>query len=89
MKAKRYLVSGIVQGVGYRYFALTSAIKLGLRGYVTNLYDGRVEAYAIGDEKTLELFKIYLEKGPRSARVTEVIVSDDTIDEKYSTFVVE
>ena len=46
--ARRYFVSGMVQGVGYRYFARQLAQRLGIAGYVKNLRDGRVEVYVIG-----------------------------------------
>src|SRR2546422_7507960 len=52
--AKKYVVSGRVQGVGYRFFAERVAQELGMGGYVKNLWDGRVEVYAIGDEALLE-----------------------------------
>lgn len=44
--ARRFLISGIVQGVGYRYFALRAAKRHGIVGYVRNLHDGRVEVVA-------------------------------------------
>ena len=47
-QAKRFFVSGRVQGVGYRYFAADAAEKIGVTGYAKNLADGRVEVYAIG-----------------------------------------
>jgi acylphosphatase len=45
LSAKRFYVSGYVQGVGYRFFARRAAGKLGVRGFVKNLRDGRVEVY--------------------------------------------
>ena len=50
--ARRYFISGIVQGVGFRYFAQDEAERLHLSGYVRNLRDGRVEVYAIGSPET-------------------------------------
>ncbi len=47
--AKKFLITGRVQGVGYRYFAERWASQLGICGYVKNLWDGNVEVYAIGD----------------------------------------
>jgi hypothetical protein len=47
-QAKRFFVSGMVQGVGFRFFAERTAASLGVGGYVKNLFDGRVEVYAIG-----------------------------------------
>ena len=49
--AVRVLVAGRVQGVGFRYYTVRVAAKLGLAGYVRNLRDGRVEAYAEGEKK--------------------------------------
>jgi acylphosphatase len=55
--ARRYFVSGMVQGVGYRFFVQRVAGRLGLQGYVKNLTDGRVEAYAIGAPASLAEFR--------------------------------
>jgi acylphosphatase len=52
--AKRYVISGRVQGVGFRFFAEHAARRLGICGYVKNRWDGKVEVYAIGDETSLE-----------------------------------
>src|SRR6516225_11384185 len=68
--AKRYVISGRVQGVGFRYFAERWAIQLGISGYVKNCWGGNVEVYAIADTISLEEFKSHLAEGPRSARVT-------------------
>lgn len=87
--AKRYTVSGRVQGVGYRFFAERWANELGLCGYVKNLWDGNVEVYAIGEEITLEEFKRQLAEGPRSARVKSVEESDEPVDKRYTRFVIE
>ena len=61
--AKKFLVSGRVQGVGFRWFVEDWANRLRLRGYVRNLHDGRVEAYAVGDPDALEIFKGRLQEG--------------------------
>ncbi len=67
--AKRWLVRGRVQGVGYRYFAQHAASALGLTGYARNLDDGRVEVYAVGPEDKLSEFAGMLYRGPRWADV--------------------
>ena len=54
MIARRYVVKGRVQGVGFRYFAHRAAKGLGLRGWVKNLPNGTVEAYAEGDEDAVK-----------------------------------
>jgi len=71
-QARRYFVSGIVQGVGYRLFAQREAQKLGLGGYARNLYDGRVEVLALGSPAQLEALKSALERGPRFSSVSGV-----------------
>jgi acylphosphatase len=70
--AKRYYVSGIVQGVGYRYFAQRVAERLEIAGYTKNLRDGRVEVYAIGSETSHAALRAELERGPRGASVERV-----------------
>jgi acylphosphatase len=71
-KAKRFYVSGIVQGVGYRYFVERAARYLKLAGYVRNLRDGRVEAYAIGPLAALDSLRQSLAGGPEGSSVTGV-----------------
>jgi acylphosphatase len=83
-QAKRYLVSGMVQGVGFRYFAQHAAEKLQLRGYVRNLRDGRVEAYAIGTLEQLASFRAALEHGPRFSSVAEVHEEAARLDPQYA-----
>ena len=87
--AKKFVISGRVQGVGYRYFADRWASQLGICGYVKNLWDGNVEVYAIGDAAALEELKRQLEEGPRSARVSGVMESDATVDKRFNRFVIE
>jgi acylphosphatase len=83
-QAKRFFVSGFVQGVGYRYFAQDAAERLHLPGYVRNLRDSRVEAYAIGTPGKLAEFRAALERGPWSARVTEVTEETAEIDPQFA-----
>ena len=71
-RARLYYVEGRVQGVGFRYFVEREAQRLGLRGYVRNLYDGRVEVYAIGEEAQLLPLRRRLEQGPPAGRVQSV-----------------
>ena len=87
--AIRYLISGMVQGVGFRFFAEKVASELKLRGYVKNLSDGRVEVYAVGDERRLERLKVELAKGPRGARVTQIEQSEQAVNSRYKTFLIE
>jgi acylphosphatase len=71
-QARRYVVRGRVQGVGYRYFAQKSASGLGLSGYTRNLDDGTVEVYAVGTQDQLSELAGLLRMGPRFAEVRGV-----------------
>ncbi len=70
--ARRWIVRGRVQGVGYRYFAQRAAEDLGLTGYVRNLDDGSVEVYAVGPEDKLARLAGMLFRGPRWSDVRGV-----------------
>jgi acylphosphatase len=83
-QAKLFFVSGMVQGVGYRYFAQRVAGQLGINGYAKNLSDGRVEVYAVGQAEALESFRKSLERGPRFAEVSGVEADDRPIDPRYT-----
>jgi len=87
--AKKYMISGRVQAVGYRFFAERVANQLGICGYVKNLWDDTVEVYAIGDEASLEELKRQLAEGPRSARVTGIEESEAAVKSRYNRFVIE
>ena len=70
--ARRWIVRGRVQGVGFRYFAQRAAAGLGLTGYARNLDDGRVEVYAAGPQEKLSQLGGLLYRGPRWADVRGV-----------------
>jgi acylphosphatase len=72
MSARRFLISGRVQGVGYRYFAERSAHETGVTGWARNLADGRVEVYANGTTAELDDFEARLRIGPRFSDVRSV-----------------
>lgn len=82
-QAKRFFVSGSVQGVGFRYFTQRAAEKLGVGGYVRNLRDGRVEVYAVGSEAQLANLKGVLENGPNFSSVQEIREEAASLDAKY------
>lgn len=75
--ARRWLISGTVQGVGFRYFVQNKATALGLSGWARNLEDGRVEVYAVGHEGALNDLSGFLHTGPRMAEVRRVEQQDD------------
>jgi acylphosphatase len=81
--AKRFYVSGVVQGVGFRFFAQRVATRIGLGGYTKNLRDGRVEVYAIGSEREIAEFRRELVRGPEAASVSGVSDVDAKVDPKY------
>ena len=83
-QAKRYWVSGDVQGVGFRFFAERTAEQLGVAGYVKNLFDGRVEVYAIGNTAQLGALRVELQRGPQFASVTEVTEAEAELLPEFS-----
>ena len=87
-RGKRYIVRGRVQGVGYRYFVQATAERLGVSGFVRNLPNGDVEVHAEADRDILALFKQELERGPRMARVAEVVETDMPASGVFSSFVI-
>ena len=72
--ARRFLVSGHVHGVGFRFFAQDAARREGLSGHVTNHADGTVEAVAEGEAEALDRFERALRRGPSRSRVAGVRV---------------
>jgi acylphosphatase len=74
--ARRFLIRGRVQGVGFRFFAESVAEREGLHGWVRNLPGGQVEAWAEGDAEAVERFERAIRHGPPAARVDDVEVED-------------
>lgn len=72
--AKRFFVSGRVQGVGFRFYVQDHAAAEGVHGYVRNLPDGRVEALIEGDEQAVLRVERALRRGPSQAQVDSVVV---------------
>ena len=86
--ARRFLVSGRVQGVGFRYFAQDAARREGLHGYVTNQDDGTVEVKAEGDADALERFERKLRQGPSRSRVEHVTIDEVSPDQGNTGFLI-
>ncbi len=87
--ARKYFISGLVQGVGFRFFTQRSAARHQVLGYVKNLEDGRVEAYAEGQENAVKDFYEDLLTGPTYSKVEEI---EEIVFEpkgSYSTFLIE
>ena len=76
VEARRFLVRGRVQGVGFRWFVERDAHILGIAGWVRNNHDGSVEVLAQGTRDQLSGLHSRLREGPRAARVDAVEVSD-------------
>ena len=86
MKRIHALVSGRVQGVFFRWETNDFAQNLGLKGWVRNLRDGRVEVVAEGEEEKLKELINFLHKGPKYARVTKVEVNWEKIKNEFKDF---
>jgi len=86
MKAAQIFLSGNVQGVLFRAYAKVNAQKLGLRGYVRNLNDGRVEVWVEGgdDDKLFEMLR-RLKRGPDGSKVTHTDITWHR-PKRYSSF---
>ena len=82
--ARRFILSGRVQGVGFRYFAAGAAAREGLHGWVSNRPDGRVEIAAEGDQESVDRFEHYIKHGPPGARVERIEV-DHTVPDGRDT----
>ncbi len=89
MIARRLLISGIVQGVGFRFFAQRSAARHQVTGFIKNLDDGSVEALIQGTEKTVLAMRDDLAAGPRDSRIDQIqeLVVEPT--KEYSSFRIE
>jgi acylphosphatase len=72
--ARRFLVGGRVQGVGFRVFAQAAAMREGVHGFVRNLDDGRVEVSVEGDQESVDRVELALRRGPAGARVESFTV---------------
>jgi acylphosphatase len=83
--ARHFFVSGRVQGVGFRYFTRRTARTLGVFGWVRNLPDGGVEAWAEGSSAALDAFQRALETGPPGSQVAQVRGAHAT-PAQYETF---
>ena len=86
--ARRFIVSGRVQGVGFRYFAQDAARREGLHGYVANQDDGTVEVKAEGDADALERFERALRRGPSRSRVEHVTIDEIAPDQGNTGFLI-
>jgi acylphosphatase len=85
-KRVHILVTGIVQGVSFRYYTLQEAMRCGVVGWVRNLPDGRVEAVIEGDEPAVDRMLAWCRDGPRSARVDQLEILPETPTGEFQGF---
>ncbi len=88
-KTRRYVVTGRVQGVGFRWFVEREARILGINGWVRNRADGSVEVLASGTHEQLSALHKKLREGPRASRVDNVDVTDMPDVQDLNTFRIE
>jgi len=84
--ARRLVISGRVQGVGFRYFAQEAAVREGVTGWVRNLPDGRVQAHLEGESDSVTRMERAIRQGPRGARVDHVEVDTEEPSGVYRGF---
>jgi acylphosphatase len=89
VEARRFVVRGRVQGVGFRWFAEREAHILGIAGWVRNNSDGSVEVHAQGARDQLAGLRSRLREGPRAARVDAVEESEARLISGLSSFRIE
>jgi acylphosphatase len=83
-ETRRYVVTGRVQGVGFRWFVEREAAELGIAGWVRNREDGSVEVMATGTPEQQRRLRSRLQQGPRAARVDQVQESSAPLLEAQS-----
>lgn len=86
MSQAHILISGFVQGVGFRYFIRRNAVELGLKGWVRNTPDNRVEAVFQGSKEDIENMIQLCKNGPFLAEVKNVEVEWEEIDQRFESF---
>ncbi|MBU5687935.1 MAG: acylphosphatase [Candidatus Aenigmarchaeota archaeon] len=86
MKRVHAYVSGRVQGVNFRWNTKIVADKLGIKGWVKNLKDGRVEIIAEGEDENIKTFLKYIRKGPILAKVDKVEIKEEVFKNEFKEF---
>jgi len=79
-------VSGLVQGVNFRFYTKMLADKLGLKGWIKNLPDGRVEVVAEGSENEINELIKFLKKGPKGAKVLNIEIEKEEYKGEFKYF---
>jgi len=86
MKKTRVIMSGFVQGVGFRHFVKSQAVKLNLKGWVRNMSGGEVEAIFQGDKENIEKMIELCKKGPFLSEVKDIKILWEDGDESFDGF---
>jgi len=86
LKTMKVILAGRVQGVGFRFFAEDRAQSFGVKGYVRNTIDNKVEIVCQGTENKLELFIMEMKKGPTFAHVREVNIQEIPDSQPFDSF---
>jgi len=86
IKTYKAVLSGRVQGVGFRYYVESVAGKYGITGYVRNTFDRKVEVVCQGEEEDLKQFMDEVKKGPPFSVVTDVKIEEIKESKKYNIF---
>jgi acylphosphatase len=84
--ARRYIVKGRVQRVGFRMFVEDAAQRENMRGYVRNQHDGSVEIVAEGDADAVQRFEMAIRRGPLGARVEDLDTTELEPSNRFSSF---
>jgi len=87
MIARRVLIRGRVQGVGFRFAMVDAARDADVAGWVRNRYDGAVEAFVQGEASAVERIVDWCRRGPPGARVTEIESTDAPIEPACRDFI--
>ena len=86
MKRVKIIVTGVVQGVGYRYFCYKKAIELNINGFAKNLYNGNVEIDAEGNDGMIGDFLKEINIGPSYSSVKGLTITELKYEGKYTNF---
>ena len=86
---KHVYISGRVQGVGFRASTRRKAQRYQVKGWVRNLFDGRVEAVFTGKKESVEKIIDYVKKGPRFARVEDVEIHNEDYQGQFKNFTIK
>lgn len=86
IKTYNVLISGRVQGVGFRYYAVSIAEKYDVKGFVRNIRGGRVEILCQGEEEELKSFLNEVKKGPAFSVITDILTEEIPENKRYNTF---